>query len=161
MNGTYQVGVGSDPMEGWLWRIEQEALSASVQLQLPLGVDRDRDEVSESPQGRLVGIEATAAAELILPPLPAGLCYRARNSSLWIDGPSGLQSETLEAVLEETLDEQILRLMVMPELVAMDPEFLEEPAWLAMEKRYRLGPIRYRLDARGVRVQLQVEMEAC
>lgn len=152
----------ADPLESWLWRVEQAIGQAPARIVGRIVTDRDGPGGSApTGPGRLVGVRATAEAGCHLPALPRGLTCRARGDSLWIEGPGPGQAEPLEALVEEILDPEVLRLIVLPELVAMDPAFLDERAWLDLDKRYALGPIDCHIDGRGLHVRLRAEMEAC
>jgi hypothetical protein len=152
----------ADPLESWLWRVEQAIGQAPACIVGRIVTDRDAPvgPVRKGP-GRLLGVQATAEACCHLPALPGGLRCRARGDSFWIEGPGRTQSEPLEALLEEILDPEVLRLIALPELVALDPAFLDERAWLDLDKRYVLGPIDCHLDGRGLHVRIRVELEAC
>ena len=157
------ASIGPDPLETWLWRVEQALTRAPTRMAGPVHLDTDvcesRSLARGAPRPRLVGVRAAVELSLHLPPLPRGLRLGVRDGGLWIEGPADTPPETLGAALEEVLDDKTLRLIALPEIAAGGDAFLDDPDWIAMELTFTLGPIAVCVEGPGVRVTVTIVVE--
>jgi hypothetical protein len=154
----------TDPLEAWMWRLEQSIATAPTRLEGPIRTDYDEMEVAQGRSlrvvRRLVGLRARVAMSLALPPLPRGMHLEAGRGEFQVVGPGQGQQEPLVHLLEEALDAATVRLIVLPELIASDQALLESDDWASLGKEWSVREIRCRIEALGVVARVELELEA-
>jgi hypothetical protein len=155
----------TDPMEAWMWRLEDALMRAPTELIGPIRTDVDPVEVP-GPSGamrlrrKLIYVKACVRMTLHLPPLPRGVRAEARGDTWLAVGPGPLQSEPLVELLSDALDPATVRLIVLPELLYTGERFLESDDWFNLPKDWSLGTIHLAVDARGIVARIDLHLEA-
>jgi len=156
--GTFGMGMGVDRLGHWLWSLKQGACWGSSRL---CGrVLCDYADVSDDLEGVLISVRATVEVSFHLPKLPGLMHLVAEAGSLWLMDSRGDGGESLESIIEDQIDTDSLRLIVLPELIAAGEACLLDAGWALLDKRYSISAVSYIFDDRGLLVTLGVEMEA-
>lgn len=155
----------TDPMEAWMWRLEDALMRAPTQLKGPIRTDTDPVEVADRTGRRrarrkLIYVAACVRMTLHLPPLPRGVRAEADGDRWVAVGPGPRQREPLADLLADALDPATIRLIVLPELLATGERFLDSDDWFHLPKDWSLGAIDLAVDGQGIVARIDLHLEA-